>query len=74
MVTTVAPGASLRLIALGASAATALTVVSGGLSLHTAHRVLAALAVPPLAALSPRPGWRIAGCSFPARPRSASTS
>ena len=51
MVTTVAPGASLRLIALGASAATAVTVVSGALSLHTAHRVVAALAVPPLAAL-----------------------
>jgi len=45
------PGPWLRLIAVGASAAAALAVVSGALSLHTAHRVLAALAVPPLAAL-----------------------
>jgi protoheme IX farnesyltransferase len=41
----------LRLIAFGAVAAAALAVVSGALSLHTAHRALAALAVPPLAAL-----------------------
>ena len=47
----VRPGPWLRLIALGASAAAALAVVSGALSLHTAHRVLAAVAVPPLAAL-----------------------
>jgi protoheme IX farnesyltransferase len=47
----VKPGPWLRLIAVGASAAAALAVVSGALSLHTAHRVLAALAVPPLAAL-----------------------
>src|SRR5947209_5641426 len=47
----VRPGPWLRLIAIGAAAATALAVVSGALSLHTAHRVLAALAVPPLAAL-----------------------
>ena len=45
------PGPWLRLIAVGASAAAALAVVSGVLSLHTAHRALAALAVPPLAAL-----------------------
>ena len=45
------PGPWLRLIAVGASAAAALAVVSGALSLHTAHRALAALAVPPLAAL-----------------------
>src|SRR6266566_509956 len=45
------PGPWLRLIAIGAAAAAALAVVSGALSLHTAHRVLAALAVPPLAAL-----------------------
>jgi heme o synthase len=50
-VPSVRPGPWLRLIALGASAATALAVVSGALSLHTAHRVLAALALPPLAAL-----------------------
>ena len=47
----VAPGPWLRLTALGASAATLLAVVSGSLGLATAHRVLAALAVPPLAAL-----------------------
>jgi heme o synthase len=47
----VRPGPWLRLIALGASAAAALAVVSGALLLHTAHRALAAVAVPPLAAL-----------------------
>jgi protoheme IX farnesyltransferase len=47
----VRPGPWLRLIALGGAAAAALAVVSGALSLDTAHRVLAALAVPPLAAL-----------------------
>ena len=47
----VRPGPWLRLIAVGASAAAALAVASGALSLHTAHRVLAAVAVPPLAAL-----------------------
>src|SRR5436190_7566867 len=47
----VRPGPWLRLIAVGAAAAAALAVVSGALSLHTAHRALAALAVPPLAAL-----------------------
>jgi protoheme IX farnesyltransferase len=47
----VRPGPWLRLIAVGSAAAAALAVVSGALSLHTAHRALAALAVPPLAAL-----------------------
>jgi protoheme IX farnesyltransferase len=47
----VRPGPWLRLLALGAAAAALLAVVSGALSLHTAHRVLAAIAVPPLAAL-----------------------
>jgi len=47
----VRPGPWLRLIAVGAAGAAALAVVSGALSLHTAHRVLAAVAVPPLAAL-----------------------
>src|SRR5215475_5063553 len=47
----VRPGPWLRLIAVGASGAAALAVVSGALSLHTAHRALAAFAVPPLAAL-----------------------
>ena len=46
-----APGAWLRLTALAAAAATLLAVVSGALELGTAHRVLAALAVPPLVAL-----------------------
>ena len=50
-VSDVRPGPWLRLIALGAAAGAALAVVSGALSLHTAHRALAALAVPPLAAL-----------------------
>jgi protoheme IX farnesyltransferase len=45
----VAPGPWLRLTALGAVAATALVVASGELAL--AHRVLAALALPPLVAL-----------------------
>src|SRR4051794_6367366 len=46
-----APGPWLRLTALGAAAATLLAVVSGAASLGTAHRLLAALAVPPLAAV-----------------------
>src|SRR5437588_2961234 len=46
-----APGPWLRLTALAASAATLLAVVSGSLALGTAHRLLAALAVPPLVAL-----------------------
>jgi heme o synthase len=45
------PGAWLRLTALAASGATLLAVVSGALSLGTAHRLLAALALPPLVAL-----------------------
>jgi protoheme IX farnesyltransferase len=47
-----APGLWLRLTALAASAATLLAVVSGALALGTAHRVLSALALPPLAALA----------------------
>jgi heme o synthase len=47
----VRPGPWLRLLALGAGGAATLAIVSGALSLHTAHRALAALAVPPLAAL-----------------------
>ena len=47
----VAPGPWLRLTALLAAAATGLAVVSGALALGTAHDVLAALALPPLAAL-----------------------
>src|SRR3954452_9508251 len=47
----VRPGFWLRLIAFGAAAGAALAVVYCALSLHTAHRALAALAVPPLAAL-----------------------
>jgi protoheme IX farnesyltransferase len=47
----VRPGPWLRLTALAASGATLLAVVSGALALGTAHRVLAALALPPLVAL-----------------------
>jgi protoheme IX farnesyltransferase len=47
----VAPGPWLRLTALAASAATLLAVVSGASGLDTAHRLLAAFALPPLAAL-----------------------
>jgi heme o synthase len=46
-----APGPWLRVTALGAAAATLLAVVSGAAALGTAHRLLAALALPPLAAL-----------------------
>ncbi len=48
---TVAAGPWLRLTALAAAGGTLLAVVSGSLGLGTAHRVLAALALPPLAAL-----------------------
>ncbi len=44
-------GPWLRLLAHVASAATLLAVVSGAAGIDTAHRLLAALAVPPLAAL-----------------------
>src|SRR2546428_13611580 len=47
----VAPGPWLRLTALGAAGATLLAVVSGAAGLGSAHRVLAALALPPLVAL-----------------------
>ena len=47
-----APGAWLRLTALAAAGATLLAVVSGALALDTAHRLLSALALPPLAALT----------------------
>jgi len=45
------PGPWLRLTALAASGATLLAVVSGAAALGTAHRLLAALALPPLVAL-----------------------
>jgi len=45
------PGPWLRLTAICAAAATLLAVGSGALALDTAHRLLAALAVPPLVAL-----------------------
>jgi protoheme IX farnesyltransferase len=45
------PGPWLRLTALSAAAATLLAVVSGAASLGAAHRLLAALALPPLVAL-----------------------
>ena len=47
----VVPGPWLRLTAVAASAATLLAVVSGATGFGTAHRLLAALAVPPLVAL-----------------------
>jgi protoheme IX farnesyltransferase len=50
-VTGTSPGPWLRLTALAAAAATLLAVVSGAAHLGTAHRVLAALAGPPLVAL-----------------------
>jgi heme o synthase len=50
-VTGLAPGPWLRLTALTAAAGTLLAVVSGAAGLGTAHRVLAALVAPPLAAL-----------------------
>ena len=49
--TGVAPGPWLRLTALLAAAGTLLAVVSGAAGLGTAHRLLAALVAPPLAAL-----------------------
>jgi len=49
--TGVSPGPWLRLTAFAAAAATLLAVVSGAAGLGTAHRVLAALVAPPLAAL-----------------------
>ena len=49
--TGVAPGPWLRLCALVAAAAAVLAVASGEAHLGTAHRMLAALAAPPLAAL-----------------------
>ena len=51
MTTDTAPGPWLRLTALAAAAATLLAVVSGAAALGTAHRILAALALPPFAAL-----------------------
>jgi protoheme IX farnesyltransferase len=47
----IAAGPWLRLTALGAAGATLLAVVSGAAGLDTAHRLLAALALPPIAAL-----------------------
>jgi protoheme IX farnesyltransferase len=46
-----APGPWLRLTALAGAAATLLAVVSGAAGLDAAHRVLAALALPPLVAV-----------------------
>jgi heme o synthase len=46
-----APGAWLRLAALGAAAVTTLVVISGALHLGIPHRALGVLAVPPLAAV-----------------------
>ena len=46
------PGPWLRLTALGGAAATLLAVISGTADLGAGHRVLAALALPPLAAVA----------------------
>ncbi len=46
------PGPWLRLTALGGAAATLLAVVSGSAELGAGHRVLAGLALPPLAAVA----------------------
>jgi protoheme IX farnesyltransferase len=46
------PGPWLRLMALGGAAGTLLAVVSGSAELGASHRVLAALALPPLAAVA----------------------
>jgi protoheme IX farnesyltransferase len=51
MTSGIAPGPWLRLAALVAAGGTVLAVVSGAAGLGTAHRLLAALVVPPLAAL-----------------------
>src|SRR5262245_37758226 len=51
MRTDVMPGPWLRLTAVAAAAGTLLAVISGAAGLDTAHRVLAALTVPPLVAL-----------------------
>ncbi len=51
MSTRIAPGPWLRLTALAAAAGTLLAVVSGAAHLGSAHRLLAALVAPPLAAL-----------------------
>jgi heme o synthase len=51
MKTELAPGPWLRLSALLAAGGTLLAVISGAEGLGTAHRLLAALVVPPLAAL-----------------------
>ena len=59
------PSPWLRLTALLGAAGTLLAVVSGSAGLGTAHRVLAALALPPLAAVvASRRGSRIDGCSI----------
>ena len=50
-----APGPWLRLTAIGASAAVLVAVVSGAAGAGTAHRVLAALALPPLSRSPPPP-------------------
>ena len=51
MRTEIAPGPWLRLSAIVAAGGTLLAVISGAEGLGTAHRLLAALVAPPLAAL-----------------------
>jgi len=59
------PGPWARLLALGAVAGTGLAVVSGAADWNTAHRVLAALALPPLVGLLVL-GWLRARALLPA--------
>ena len=56
MTSSSAPGLSLRLTALAATAASLLAVASGTLGAADVHRTLAALALPPLCALVAA-GW-----------------
>src|SRR5689334_21079084 len=51
MRTEAAPGPWLRLTAVAAAAGTLLAVISGAAGLDTAHRLVAAVTVPPLVAL-----------------------
>ena len=64
------PGPWLRLTALGGAAGTLVAVVSGSAGLGAGHRVLAALALPPLAAVAAAAWIPTGACSRRASPRS----
>ena len=72
LATDAAPGAWLRLTALVAAGASLLAVVTGAQGAGAAHRVLAALALPPLAALIVTGAVRTARCCRPRWRRSSS--